>query len=82
MKRTDGPKSLLKINVEVDRIGKMSLHISDLFNGKKQLGEFFYLNFIKALLIRVFCFFFRVCDGFLDKCCLAAKFGVCEASHQ
>ncbi|XP_063698094.1 uncharacterized protein LOC134829031 [Culicoides brevitarsis] len=37
VKRTNGPNSLLKINVEVDQIGKMSLHISDLFNGRKQL---------------------------------------------
>lgn len=37
VRRTNGPGSLLKVNVEIDRIGKMSMHLSNLFNGRKQL---------------------------------------------
>jgi len=37
VQRTNGEGSMLKVNVEVDKIGKMSLHISNLWNGRRQL---------------------------------------------
>lgn len=39
--RIGGPGGLLKVRVEIDRIGDMSLHISDFFNGHKLLGNDF-----------------------------------------
>lgn len=47
VRRTNGVGSLLKVNVEVDKIGKMSLHISDAFNGRRHLENImdFLLNY-------------------------------------
>ncbi|XP_053695729.1 uncharacterized protein LOC128743220 [Sabethes cyaneus] len=42
--RVGGPGGLLKVRVEIDKIGDMKLHISDLFNGSKileSLADFF-----------------------------------------
>lgn len=38
--RIGGPGGLLKVRVEIDKIGDLSLHITDFLGGKKILGEF------------------------------------------
>lgn len=37
--RIGGPGGLLKVRVEIDKIGDMKLHISDLFHGAKIIGK-------------------------------------------
>lgn len=36
--RIGGPGGLLKVRVEIDRLGDLKLKISNLFNGKKLIG--------------------------------------------
>lgn len=38
--RVGGPGGLLKVRVEIDRLGDMKMKISDLFNGRKAIGQF------------------------------------------
>lgn len=40
MTRTSGPGSLLKVRVEIDKLGGLKLSITDLFNGAKVIGKF------------------------------------------
>lgn len=40
--RIGGPGGLLKVRVEIDKIGDLKLHITDLFNGKKFIGGLLY----------------------------------------
>lgn len=37
--RVNGPGSLIKVRVEVDRIGDMKLNISNLLGGRKLMGK-------------------------------------------
>lgn len=43
--RVGGPGGLLKVRVEIDKIGDLKLKISDLFGGRKIIGTFFYIKF-------------------------------------
>ncbi len=38
--RVGGPGGLLKVRVEIDKIGDMKLNISDIFGGRKIMGNF------------------------------------------
>lgn len=40
--RVGGPGGLLKVRVEIDKIGDLKLKISDLFGGRKLIGNFFW----------------------------------------
>lgn len=39
--RVGGPGGLLKVRVEIDKLGDMKLKISDLFGGRKIIGNLF-----------------------------------------
>lgn len=41
--RVGGPGGLLKVRVEIDKIGDLKLKISDLFGGRKIIGNFFFI---------------------------------------
>lgn len=47
MTRTGGPGSLLKIRVEIDKLGDMKLGITNLFNGRKIVGK----NWVQVKII-------------------------------
>lgn len=42
--RVGGPGGLLKVRVEIDKIGDLKLKISDLFGGRKIIGNFEVFN--------------------------------------
>lgn len=39
--RVGGPGGLLKVRVEIDKLGDLKLKISDLFGGRKIIGSFY-----------------------------------------
>lgn len=46
--RVGGPGGLLKVRVEIDKLGDLKLKISDLFGGRKVIGS---SNSLKSVLI-------------------------------
>lgn len=54
--RIGGPGGLLKVRVEIDRLGDMKMKISDLFNGRKAIGQFacLSLHIIYLFILRYF----------------------------
>lgn len=42
--RVGGPGGLLKVRVEIDKIGDLKLKISDLFGGRKIIGNLYVFN--------------------------------------
>lgn len=46
MTRVGGPGGLLKVRVEIDKLENMKLKISDLFGGRKIIGNFLFIHFL------------------------------------
>lgn len=46
MTRVGGPGGILKVRVEIDKLGDLKLKISDLFNGRTVMGKSSHIRII------------------------------------
>lgn len=82
--RIGGPGGLLKVRVEIDKLGDLKLKISDLFNGRRVIGEslinFNIIFFLNLCLINFFFFGRKHCRLF-DQQYVAAWISLCTSSN-
>lgn len=86
--RVGGPGGLLKVRVEIDKLGDLKLKISDIFGGRKIMGNLkSYSWFVNAKFNNRSCCttiisFFRKCRRFSDKQHVEAWFPIRSTTNQ